>query len=154
MKRKIPVKPLYILYVLFVFFSCSQYNEYRVQEWQNAFFLNDSTLGVIGWDYDLDESTNALVLSDYKNVKQIYYEYNLNTEELEKIFTLSSIEIIPVYYFYTSFLFPWLFYSTELEEGRAVQKALMPEGGIFFMISDLKSRITTLVHLWSYGKPR
>jgi len=117
MKRKIPVKPLYILYVLFVFFSCSQYNEYRVQEWQNAFFLNDSTLGVIGWDYDLDESTNALVLSDYKNVKQIYYEYNLNTEELEKIFTLSSIEIIPVYYFYTSFLFPWLFYSTKEEEG-------------------------------------
>lgn len=118
MKREITIKPILTIYLIILFFSCTEkYNEYHVQEWQNAFFLNDSTLGVIGWDYDLDESTNAMILSDYKNVNQIYYEYNLNTEKLEEIFTLRSIEMIPVYHFYTSFLYPWLFYSTKVEEG-------------------------------------
>ncbi len=103
--------------VLVSILSCSKVNKYHVQEWQSAFFLNDSTLGVIGWDYDLDESSDILSETDFKNVKQTYYHYNLNSGSLSTAFTLSKHELSPEYHYYTSFNHPWIYYSTKTGQG-------------------------------------
>ncbi len=68
--------------------SCTDWYHYTT--YQGAFFLSDSTLGVIGWQYDMSESGSTLASTETENVYQYYYEYNLNTTELKTVTILQS----------------------------------------------------------------
>lgn len=122
MQHKIKIVMKNIIFIvcivfLILYLKCSdKYNEYHVQHWQGAFFLNDSTLGVVGWQFDYRESTDEFTLSEYFNIHQYYYNFNLNTKELNEICEISHN---PDFYCdrgMISYNYPLLGYSTYKEQ--------------------------------------
>ena len=56
--------------------------EYKITSWNGAFVKNDSTLGLIGWKYYKDESSNSFFLSKFYNFRQYYYKYSLKKNKI------------------------------------------------------------------------
>ena len=95
--------------------GCDSYQ--HVTRWQNSFFINDSTLGIVGWAYDEKEGTNIAageISTATKNFEQKLYRYSINTGELSLVTILKSGGSGTNCGFYNGVRFtpPWLVYSS------------------------------------------
>lgn len=101
-----------IIAVCLLLNSCSDYTTYHLKTWQGAFFINDTTLGVVGWEWDTDVPSSPYDEEKFYNVNQYFLKYYINSQKLEKVYTLQSDCLRNLSYHFLTFEYPILYYST------------------------------------------
>jgi len=123
---------------LIFFFTCTRYEKMHVQYWQGAFFINDTTLGVLGWEWDENTAQNIFTETEYFNYCQLFFTYNINSKQLTQICTLQADCGTELPYNNLAYHHPWLYYSTctnRLETGvlniETLEKSLLNTAGAY-----------------------
>ena len=81
-----------------LFLNCSSYEKVHVITYDDAFFLPDGNIGVVGWEYDADIPEGAWDSPEWSNINQYFYSYNRQTRELTLLATLAEdVWALPAY---------------------------------------------------------
>ena len=111
--------PYYLIGLgILVICSCGS-QKVHVTTWDDAFFLPDGNIGVVGWEYDEVSPNGAWDYPEWSNINQYLYSYNRQTEELTLIAQLAeNVWAFPAYPGACR-LGNWIAYETVIEGNRS-----------------------------------
>jgi len=122
-KRLFNYKNLNLLVsISLLFLKCSCYEDVHIVEWHSAFFIDSVTVGVIGWELDSKQATTDWAYTEFSNVNQYFYTYNIPTKNKTLVKELHSNCSEVSHSTSAKFSYPNVYYTTWYNKGDKIAR--------------------------------